>query len=89
VTSFKEISRLTTEIASASSEQSISLREINSAVAQMDGATQQNAALVEATATATARMRHLAGRAESALDKLHISAKSPTEFVTQPREHAA
>lgn len=89
VTSFKEISRLTTEIASASSEQSISLREINSAVAQMDGATQQNAALVEATATATARMRHLAGRAETALDKLHISAKSPTEFVTQPQEHAA
>jgi methyl-accepting chemotaxis protein len=72
VDSFEQISRLTSEIATASNEQSASLKEVNTAIEQMDSVTQQNAALVEATTTATARMRNLAGKAETALDTFNI-----------------
>lgn len=45
-----EVSELVTSIASATTQQSIGLEEINKAITQMDGITQQNAALVEETA---------------------------------------
>jgi methyl-accepting chemotaxis protein len=46
------ISTLATTIAGSAREQSSGLAEINSAINQMDGATQQNAAIVEETAAA-------------------------------------
>lgn len=45
-----EVSELVTSIAGATTQQSIGLEEINKAITQMDGITQQNAALVEETA---------------------------------------
>lgn len=42
------------EIAAASSEQSCGIEQVNLAVTQMDQATQQNAALVEQAAAASA-----------------------------------
>ncbi|MCS5712008.1 methyl-accepting chemotaxis protein [Candidatus Berkiella aquae] len=44
------VSELVSSIASATTQQSIGLEEINKAITQMDGITQQNSALVEETA---------------------------------------
>jgi methyl-accepting chemotaxis protein len=48
------------EIASASREQSAGIAEINLAVSQLDGVTQQNAALVEETSAASAALQEQA-----------------------------
>ncbi|MGR6327680.1 methyl-accepting chemotaxis protein [Sphingomonas sp. XXL09] len=56
-----EVTDLTAEIAASAERQSTSLQQINIAVAEMDGTTQENAAMVE---EATAAATHLAGEAE-------------------------
>ncbi|GAB3397481.1 methyl-accepting chemotaxis protein [Massilia agilis] len=48
------------DICSASREQSQGIEQVNQAIIQMDGATQQNAALVEQAAASSAQMRSLA-----------------------------
>ena len=61
----KEIHRvndLVAEISTGSHEQSTGVKQIGIAVAQMDTDTQQNAALVEETATATAQLQRLSDR---------------------------
>jgi methyl-accepting chemotaxis protein len=55
VQSIKDVAAIVGEIASASTEQSSGIEQINRALAQMDQITQQNSALVEQSA-ATARM---------------------------------
>jgi len=52
-----EIDRVVAEIASGAGEQAASLGEVNSAVAQMDRTTQQNAAMVEETTAASHSLR--------------------------------
>jgi len=52
VTSVQHVADLMSEIASASNEQSQGIGQINQAIASMDDATQQNAALVEQAAAA-------------------------------------
>jgi len=54
VASVKRVAEIMSEIASASSEQSAGIDEINRAIIQIDGMTQQNATLVEAAATTAA-----------------------------------
>lgn len=56
-----EISALVSQIASSAEQQATGLQQVNIAVADMDGSTQQNAAMVE---EATAAARHLAAEAE-------------------------
>jgi methyl-accepting chemotaxis protein len=56
-----EINALVTEIAASAQEQAAGLAEVNTAVNQMDQATQQNAAMVEQS---TAASRALAQQAE-------------------------
>jgi len=53
VASVSEISRLVSDIAGASREQSVTLVEINSSVMQLDQSTQQNAARLEETTAAS------------------------------------
>lgn len=53
VTSVNDVAEIMTKIASASIEQSSSIDEINTAIAQMDQMTQQNAALVEENTAAS------------------------------------
>jgi methyl-accepting chemotaxis protein len=48
------------EIASASAEQSTGIEQVNEAITQMDGVTQQNAALVEEAAAASAALQEQA-----------------------------
>ncbi len=50
VTSFREVTALVTDIASASNEQSSGIEQVSQAIVQMDQVTQQNAALVEQAA---------------------------------------
>ena len=59
VTSVDNVSSIMKEIAQANHEQSIGVGQINIAISQMDGVTQQNAALVEQAASAAASMQEL------------------------------
>ena len=69
VTGIQRVADIVGEIASASREQSSGLAQINQAVADLDGVTQQNAALVEQTSAASSALqeqsRQLAGLAAS------------------------
>jgi methyl-accepting chemotaxis protein len=57
VTSVKRVTGIIGEIADASAEQTTGIEQVNQAIAAMDQATQQNAALVEEAAAAAASMR--------------------------------
>jgi methyl-accepting chemotaxis protein len=61
VTSVKRVTGIIGEIAAASAEQTTGIEQVNQAIAAMDQATQQNAALVEEAAAAAASMREQAG----------------------------
>jgi methyl-accepting chemotaxis protein len=60
VTSVKKVSDIIAEITAASGEQASGIDQINSAVAQMDKSTQQNAAMVEQAAAAAESMNEQA-----------------------------
>ncbi len=62
VDSVQRVSHLIGEIASTIKEQSQSVGEVNTAISQLDGMTQQNAALVEQSAAASESLRDQAGR---------------------------
>ncbi|MBB3693441.1 methyl-accepting chemotaxis protein [Sphingomonas sp. BK580] len=88
-----EISALVSDIASAAEQQSIGLQQVNTAVSEMDGVTQQNAAMVE---EATAAARSLAEETENmarqvARFRLPAEAKEsrPDSPVHQLQERAA
>lgn len=72
VQNFDHVARLSTDIASASREQSTALSEVNAAIAQMDMVTQQNAAMVDETTTATERMRQEASGLQTMLVRLKV-----------------
>jgi len=61
VTSIQRVTDIMGEITSASQEQTLGIEQINSAIAQMDEVTQQNAALVEEAAAASQSMQEQAG----------------------------
>jgi methyl-accepting chemotaxis protein len=62
VTSVRQVTDLIAEVAAASSEQIAGVEEIDKAINRMEGATQQNAALVERTASAATAFEEEAGR---------------------------
>ncbi|WP_264193504.1 methyl-accepting chemotaxis citrate transducer [Mangrovibacter yixingensis] len=67
------------EIASASDEQSRGIEQVGLAVTQMDGVTQQNASLVEESATAAAALEALAGKLHQVVDVFRINGmQTPT-----------
>ena len=61
VSSVKRVTDIMSEIAAASQEQSSGIEQVNQAVGQMDEMTQQNAALVEEAAAASASLQDQAG----------------------------
>jgi methyl-accepting chemotaxis protein len=67
VDSVGRVSGIVAEISESSIEQRAGIEEINRAVTQMDGTTQQNAALVEQAAAAAQSMRDQAGRLSQAV----------------------
>ncbi|GGB99779.1 methyl-accepting chemotaxis protein [Pseudoduganella buxea] len=60
VSSVKRVADIIGEIASASNEQSSGIAQVNQAIVQMDGVTQQNAALVEEAAAAAESLQQQA-----------------------------
>ncbi len=57
VQSITRVTDIMSEIASASAEQTVGIEQVNTAIAQMDEVTQQNAALVEEAAAAAGSMQ--------------------------------
>jgi methyl-accepting chemotaxis protein len=67
VESVRRVTDILDEIGTASGEQSAGIEQINEAITQMDGVTQQNAALVEEAAAAAEAMQEQAGRLAEAV----------------------
>jgi methyl-accepting chemotaxis protein len=82
VSSIRRVADIVGEIASASREQSTGIAQINQAVTQLDGVTQQNAALVEETSAASSALqeqaRELAALAASFKLDAHTGSYAPT-----------
>ncbi|GJI91453.1 methyl-accepting chemotaxis protein [Duganella hordei] len=91
VASVRRVTDIMGEITSASSEQSIGIDQVNTAITQMDQVTQQNAALVEEAAAAAASMQDQAARlAEVASSfKLGNEGRQPTLAAPAARAKAA
>jgi hypothetical protein len=70
VLKIQEVDRLVAEVASASNEQSDGVRQINSAVSQMDKVTQSNAANAELTASSSEELRTHANRLQDSVLEL-------------------
>jgi len=74
VTSVRHVADILNEISSASQEQSAGIQQVNEAVTQMDGVTQQNAALVEQAAAASQSLQEQAGRLTEAVAVFKLDA---------------
>jgi len=73
--SVNSVSSLIAEVASASAEQSTGVGEINKAIVQLEGMTQQNAALVEHAAASALTFEEEAGRLMSAVSVFKLDAR--------------
>lgn len=81
VSSIKHVTEIMSDITLASKEQSMGIDQIHQAVSQMDEVTQQNAALVEQAAAATASLEQQASElvgAISIFNVLHSNAEHTT-----------
>jgi methyl-accepting chemotaxis protein len=67
--SVERITGIMAEIATASAEQGAGIEQVNEAITQMDDVTQQNAALVEQTAAASATLQE---QAQSLVESMSI-----------------
>ena len=72
---------MATEISEASAEQSSGINEINQAVAQMDEATQQNAALVEESTAAAGSMVQQARQLSELISFFKVDDQSEDSIV--------
>ncbi len=73
VSSIRRVSDIVGEISSASVEQSAGVQQVGQTVAQMDQVTQQNAALVEQSATAAENLRSQAGNLVQAVSVFRLA----------------
>ena len=73
VDSVSRVSKIIGEIASATSEQSTGIAQVNQAVADLDKVTQQNASLVEESTAASESLRELAGEMTSAVSVFRLT----------------
>jgi methyl-accepting chemotaxis protein len=62
VTSIDRVSSIMNDIVASSREQAIGIAQVNKAITQMDGSTQQNAAMVEESAAASRAMQEQSGK---------------------------
>ncbi|TDV25619.1 methyl-accepting chemotaxis protein-2 (aspartate sensor receptor) [Paraburkholderia caballeronis] len=73
VSSVQGVTQLMAQISRASNEQSAGIEEVNRAVSHMDEMTQQNAALVEQAAAASASMQQQTGALEQAVRAFRLA----------------
>ncbi|HBN5340424.1 TPA: methyl-accepting chemotaxis protein, partial [Enterobacter cloacae] len=72
VTSVNDVSTLMEEVKTASREQSVGIEQVNVAVCQLEGATQQNAALVADVSTTAKVMEEQAAELESVVNRFKV-----------------
>jgi methyl-accepting chemotaxis protein len=77
----KRVAQVMEEVAAASLEQTTGIEQVNRAVAQMDGVTQQNAALVEQAAAAAASLQEQAARMEDVAARFKLRQGGYTELT--------
>ena len=77
VVSVRRVSDIIGEISAATAEQSAGIGQVNSAVADLDGMTQQNAALVEQSAAAAESLRAQATRLADVLSRFELGSDRP------------
>lgn len=82
-----EISVLVAEIANSAKEQSTSLTGVNEAVNQLDQVTQQNAAMVEESTTASHALAQEAENLTTSVSHFEITARPPLEAAAGSRRH--
>ena len=88
VASVRQVTAIMEEISVASREQSIGVDQVNSAIAHMDQVTQQNAALVEEAAAATASLALEAGGLTQAVSLFKFGRATPARPATRPLRKA-
>jgi len=80
------VSSIIVEVANASGEQAEGIRQVNQAVSHLDGATQQNAALVEQAASTAQRLAEQADVLDEAV-RLFTVAHAPSTRSTRSKAH--
>nr|WP_274518132.1 methyl-accepting chemotaxis protein [Dickeya zeae] len=92
----KQVAELIGEIALSTSEQQLGISQINTAVAQLDQVTHQNAALVEESATATDSLNHQAAHlvdvikvfvVEETISRKRLDMNDPVTIADTPIDH--
>jgi len=78
VTHSGKVSELMDEVNRASNEQTMAIDQVSVAISQMDEVTQQNAALVEQTANASASLEGQSRELADAVAFFNVGAKTPT-----------
>ena len=84
ISSIRQVSDIMDEISSASREQSDGISQVNTAVTQLDEVTQQNAALVEQAAAATASLEEQTIRLTQALVVFKLKTDTPANPRAKP-----
>jgi methyl-accepting chemotaxis protein len=77
VSSVKRITDIMSDIAVASGQQGAGIEQVNQAITQMDDMTQQNAALVEQTAAASASLQEQAQTLQSSMSVFVLADEAP------------
>jgi methyl-accepting chemotaxis protein len=89
VASVRRVTDIMGEITSASSEQSIGIDQVNTAITQMDQVTQQNAALVEQAAAAAASMQEQAAQLADVASSFKLGNDGRHAALAAPKPRAA
>ena len=89
VQSITRVTDIMSEIASASQEQTVGIEQINSAIAQMDEVTQQNAALVEEAAAAAGSLQEQAAALAQVVSIFQLGAGVQAAPAGAPRRMTA
>jgi methyl-accepting chemotaxis protein len=83
VTSVKRVTDIMSEIANASAEQSAGIAQVNTSIIEMDGMTQQNAALVEEAAAAAQSLQDQAGELARVVSIFKLDEAEQFQFEAQ------
>ncbi len=88
VESVRRVTDIMSEISAASVEQTAGIEQINEAIAQMDQVTQQNAALVEEAAAASASMQEQAANLACAVSVFQVAGDAAVAAAPAPAPRA-
>ena len=86
VSSVKQVTDIISEISHASQDQSADIEGINHSVIEMDGMTQQNAALVEEAAAAAQSLQDQASELAKVVSIFKLNAEPPVQAARRPTQ---